>query len=121
MNTKYDIALLMKEYTDAHNKGDGAHIAALFLDEAVIIPPGGNRLEGRSEIDNFYKDMSGESTLKNGEYFIEFDSDLASVHGQAFWEGKEQQVYLWYVNVLRFVEGKWQYKLLTWNTDEGLT
>ena len=42
-------------FTAAFNSGDGAGVAALYTDDAALLPPGGQRVDGRAAIQTFWQ------------------------------------------------------------------
>ncbi len=43
------------KWVAAFNAGDGAAVAALYSEDAVLLPPGGERIDGRAEIQTFWQ------------------------------------------------------------------
>ena len=119
MSKESNISELMDQYDQAHHAGDGAALAAMFLDDAAIIPPGQPKFTGRAAIDEFYAGVTGGSQMKTVSTAIHVDQNMASVDGETSWQEGDQTLYLHFVNVLQLVNGTWKYKLLTWNTNEG--
>lgn len=52
---KATIQSLNDKFAQAFNAGDAAAIAALYTDDAVALPPGGEMMKGRSDIQSFWK------------------------------------------------------------------
>ena len=51
-------AMLQKlndKFTAAFNKGDAAAVAAMYAEDAYVLPPGGEMVKGRSAIEAFWK------------------------------------------------------------------
>ena len=119
MSKESDISDLMVKYDEAHDDGDGKTLAAMFLDNAVIIPPAQPKLAGRAAIDEFYAGLSSGSQMKTVSTSITVDQTLATVDGETSWKQGDETRFLHFVNVLQLVNGEWRYKLLTWNTSEG--
>ena len=119
MSKESEISKLMAKYDKAHHDGDGAILAAMFLDDAVIIPPGRAKLEGRAAIDDFYASVEGGSQMKTLSTSINVDQIMATVDGETSWRQGDATRHLHFVNVLQLENGEWRYKLLTWNTSEG--
>ncbi len=42
-------------FAAAFNGGDGAGVAALYTDDAALLPPGGQRVDGRAAIQTFWQ------------------------------------------------------------------
>ena len=43
------------KWVAAFNAGDGAAVAALYSEDAVLLPPGGERVDGRAAIQTFWQ------------------------------------------------------------------
>jgi uncharacterized protein (TIGR02246 family) len=46
---------LNDKFSQAFNEGNAAAVAALYTDDAVILPPGGEMMKGRNAIQAFWK------------------------------------------------------------------
>ena len=46
---------LNDKFTAAFNKGDAAAVAAMYAEDAYVLPPGGEMVKGRSAIEAFWK------------------------------------------------------------------
>ncbi len=57
MTTRDSIEAVGKKLCERANAGDGAGVAALYTDDAAIMPPGAARLEGRDAIRQFWQGM----------------------------------------------------------------
>ena len=51
---KATIQKLNDRFAQAFNAGDGAAVAALYTEDAVILPPGGEMMKGRNAIQTFW-------------------------------------------------------------------
>ena len=54
--SKAAIQKLNDAWSAAFNKGDGAAVAALYAEDAYVLPPGGDMIKGRDKIAAFWKD-----------------------------------------------------------------
>lgn len=115
MSGKDEIVVLMARYAKAHHDGDGELIAAMFLDDAVIIPPDRPRHHGRAAIDEFFSGISGNSNMKTESAEIEINRNLAYVHGETSLLSEGEPCQLRFVNILRLIDGEWRFQLLIWN------
>lgn len=52
---KSEIAKLNARFADLFNKGDAAGVAALYADDAVVLPPGSGIVKGKNDIEAFWK------------------------------------------------------------------
>ena len=52
---KATIQSLSDQFAKAFNAGDAAAVAALYTEDAIILPPGGDMMKGRSAIQAFWK------------------------------------------------------------------
>jgi len=52
---KATIQSLSDQFAKAFNTGDAAAVAALYTEDAIILPPGGEMMKGRSAIQAFWK------------------------------------------------------------------
>jgi len=52
--SKAAIQKLEEKWADAFNKGDAAAVAALYTEEAYVLPPGAPMVHGRADIQSFW-------------------------------------------------------------------
>lgn len=52
---KATIQSLNDKFAQAFNAGDAAAIAALYTEDAIVLPPGGEMMKGRTAIQSFWK------------------------------------------------------------------
>lgn len=52
---KSEIEKLNARFADLFNKGDAAGVAALYADDAVVLPPGSGIVKGKNDIEAFWK------------------------------------------------------------------
>ena len=62
---KATIQSLSDKFAQAFNTGDAAGVAALYTDEAVILPPGAEMMKGRTAIQAFWEGAAKQ--LGNGK------------------------------------------------------
>lgn len=55
-NARRELAELVKVYEEASNQGDAHELAALYGDEALLLPPDGGIVAGRDSIMSFWQD-----------------------------------------------------------------
>ena len=61
---KAEIDAANQKWIAAFNKGDAAGIAALYVDQATVLPPGSDMVKGRAAIETFWASAI-QSGLKN--------------------------------------------------------
>jgi uncharacterized protein (TIGR02246 family) len=67
---KSEIEKLNARFAELFNKGDTAGVAALYTDDAVVLPPGAGILKGKNDIEAFWKKAAetlGEAKLTTVE------------------------------------------------------
>ncbi len=50
------------QFSAAYERGDAAAVAAMYTEDAIVFPPGGEMVKGRAAIERFWKDTM--STVK---------------------------------------------------------
>jgi len=127
-NTSADEAVIRKSapaWAAAYNAGDADKLAAMYWDDAVLLPPGAPAASGRAAIREFLAadtaatrgagltmnipeagavDVSGDLAYEAGTYTVT-DASGATVDA-----GK-------YIGVFQKRDGKWLYIRDTWNSD----
>jgi uncharacterized protein (TIGR02246 family) len=58
--SKAAIQKLNDEWTTAFNKGDSAAVAAMYAEDAYVLPPGADIVKGRAAIEAFWKQAVGQ-------------------------------------------------------------
>ena len=58
--SKAAIQKLNDEWTAAFNKGDGAAVAAMYAEDAYVLPPGADIVKGRAAIEAFWRGAVGQ-------------------------------------------------------------
>ena len=121
MSAKEAIKSLSEIYAAAHQIGDGAALARMFSDDAIIIPPGKPAIVGREAIDAFFAGVTGGADLKTETAQIEVDQTIGYDYGTASWLENGERRYLVYADIYRLEDGEWKIQLTTWNTSEGIS
>jgi len=121
---RWAIEAITEQYADAFKRGDAAAIAALYTEEARVLPPNGLTVVGREAIQNFYQgaiDACGcddfqLTTLEVGvvrdlAYEIgEYTSTIQPEEGEAIRDqGK-------YVAIWKRENGEWKLDVDIWNS-----
>jgi len=113
-----------RDWEKAFNAGDAKAVAALYADDALILPPGNPGVRGRAAIEAFFiKDIAeakaaGVVLVVNPKTDVGVSGDIgwesgtftATVKGAVVESGK-------FLSVSRKKNGKWLYLRDTWNTD----
>lgn len=111
-------------WVKAYNDGDAKAVAALYADDAVLLPPGAPGASGRMAIQEFItKDIAG-SKAAGAVFAVNPKSDVG-VSGNMGWESGTYKVTVKgavvetgkYLSVYRKKDGKWLYIRDTWNAD----
>jgi uncharacterized protein (TIGR02246 family) len=114
-----------QRFEQAFNKGDAAALAKMYTEQATVLPPDADMVEGREAIQKFWHGAVGAGfqnlTLKSvriDEYggdaareIGRFSLETPGPHGQTKVEGK-------YVVVWRKSASEWQLDSDIWNTNK---
>ncbi len=103
----------------AWNAGDGAGIAALYTDDAMLLPPGGEPIEGREAIQAFWQtavESGTQAALKTSE--LEIHGDLATEVGSYVDTGADgaHVDHGKYMVMWKKVDGNWKLHRDIWNS-----
>lgn len=108
----------------AYNGGDAKAVAALYTEDALLLPPGVAGVRGRAAILQYFtKDISGSKAA--GAVFILDPKTDVGVSGNMGWESGMYKVTVngavvetgKFLSVSRKKDGKWLYIRDTWNAD----
>ena len=108
----------------AFSAGDAKALAALYAEDAVLLPPGVPRVNGRAAIQEFFtKDVAGAKAA--GAVFTLNPKTDVGVSGNMGWESGTYKVTVKgavvetgkFLSVSRKKDGKWLYIRDTWNAD----
>jgi uncharacterized protein (TIGR02246 family) len=120
---KATIQSLNDKFAQAFNAGDAAAVAALYTDDAVILPPGGEMMKGKSAIQAFWKGATEQ--LGNGKLTTVDVKPLGSQAAQEIGtftfrtKGTQpQEITGKYVVVWEKVGGEWKLATDIWNTNK---
>ena len=112
------------DWGKAYNGGDAEAVAALYAEDALLMPPGHPGVKGRAAILEFFKgDIAASQEAKvvfvlNPETDVGISGDIgwetgtyaATIDGVVVETGK-------FMSVNRKKDGKWRYVRDTWNSD----
>jgi uncharacterized protein (TIGR02246 family) len=108
----------------AYNSGDAKAVAALYAEDALLLPPGAPGAKGRAAIMAFMaKDIAG-SKAAGATFAVDPKTDVG-VAGEMGWESGTYTVIVKgatvetgkFLSVSRKKDGKWLYIRDTWNSD----
>jgi uncharacterized protein (TIGR02246 family) len=125
--TSADESAIHKQTTDwekAYNGGDAKAVAALYAEDALLLPPGAPGVNGRAAIlEYFTKDIAGSKAA--GAVFLVNQKSDVGVSGNMGWESGTYKVTVRgavvetgkFLSVSRKKDGRWLYIRDTWNAD----
>ncbi len=125
--TTADEAALRAQTTNwskAYNAGDAKAVAALYAEDALLLPPGASGVRGRAAILEFFtKDVAGSQAA--GVVFGLNPQTDVGVSGDLGWESGTYQVTVKgavvetgkFLSVSHKQDGQWLYLRDTWNAD----
>lgn len=123
-SAKSEIDAALEVFASAFNNGDAATIAGLYTTNAVLLPPGAKRAEGRKNIEAFWKGGI-DAGLKNlviqigsveelGDTAIEVSRFSLDVPGEG---GAMTKSMGKYIVIWKKEDGKWRLHYDIWNSD----
>jgi uncharacterized protein (TIGR02246 family) len=109
-----------QNFVSAYAKGDAAGIAALYTEQATILPPGAPMMKGRKNIEAFWKQaMTGLKNLKLQTVDVQsLGGGSAREIGTFTAESGQQPVVGKYVVVWKKLGKSWRLDTDIWNTDK---
>jgi len=120
---KATIQRLSDQFAKAFNAGDAAAVAALYTEDAVILPPGGEMAKGKSAIQAFWKgaaEQLGDGKLTTVDV-KPLGSEAAREIGTFTFRTKgaqPQEITGKYVVVWEKVGSDWKLATDIWNTNK---
>lgn len=120
---KATIEKLNDAWTAAFNKGDAAAVAALYTEDAYVLPPGSAMVKGRTAIEAFWRQAAQQMTdakLTTVDV-LPLGRSAAREVGTVTLKTKSQppqEVVGKYVVVWRKIGRDWKLATDTWNTDK---
>lgn len=120
---KAAIEKLNDAWTAAFNKGDAAAVAALYAEDAYVLPPGSAMVKGHAAIEAFWRQAAqqmGDAKLTTVDV-LPLGRSAAREIGTVTLQTKSQppqQIVGKYVVVWRKVGRDWKLATDIWNTDK---
>jgi uncharacterized protein (TIGR02246 family) len=120
---KATIEKLNDAWTAAFNKGDAAAVAAMYTEDAYVLPPGADMVKGRSAIEAFWRQAAqqvGDAKLATVDV-LPLGRTAAREIGTVTLKAKSQppqEITGKYAVVWRKVGGKWKLATDIWNTNK---
>ena len=120
---KATIEKLNDVWTAAFNKGDAAAVAALYAEDAYVLPPGSGMVKGRAAIEAFWRQAAQQMTDAKLTTIdvLPLGRSAAREIGTVTLKTKSQppqEVVGKYVVVWRKVGREWKLAADIWNTDK---
>jgi len=111
-------------WVKAYNSGDAKAIAALYAEDAILLPPGAPGAKGRAAIQRFITKDIASSKEAGAVFSVDPKTDVG-VSGNMGWESGTYTVAVKgvtvetgkFLSVSRKKDGKWLYIRDTWNAD----
>jgi len=108
----------------AYNGGDAKSVAALYAEDALLLPPGVSGVNGRAAILAFFTKDVANSKAAGAVFALNPKTDVG-VSGNMGWESGTYKVTVKgavvetgkFLSVSRKKDGKWLYIRDTWNAD----
>jgi uncharacterized protein (TIGR02246 family) len=109
-----------QDFASAYAKGDAAGIAALYTEQATVLPPGAPMMKGRKTIEAFWKQaMTGLKNLKLQTVDVQsLGGGSAREIGTFTADSGQQPVVGKYVVVWKKVGKSWRLDTDIWNNDK---
>jgi uncharacterized protein (TIGR02246 family) len=110
-------------WTAAFNKGDAAAVAALYTEDAYVLPPGSEIVRGRAAIEAFWRQAAqqmGDAKLTTADV-LPLGPEAAREIGTVILKTKTQppqEVVGKYVVIWRKTAGEWKLATDIWNTNK---
>jgi uncharacterized protein (TIGR02246 family) len=121
--SKAAIQKLNDAWAAAFNKGDGATVAAMYADDAYVLPPGSDMIQGRDKIAAFWNGAAqqmGDAKLTTIDV-LPLGRNAAREIGTVTLKTKgdqPQEIVGKYAVVWRKINGQWMLATDIWNTNK---
>ena len=120
---KATIAKFNDAWAAAFNKGDASAVAAMYTEDAFVLPPGAEMVKGRAAIEAFWRQAAqqmGDAKLTTVDV-LPLGPRAAREIGTVSLKSKSQppqEITAKYAVVWRKVGGKWKLATDIWNTSK---
>jgi uncharacterized protein (TIGR02246 family) len=120
---KATIVKLNDAWAAAFNKGDASAVAAMYTEDAFVLPPGAEMVKGRAAIEAFWRQAAqqmGDAKLTTVDV-LPLGPRAAREIGTVSLKSKSQppqEITAKYAVVWRKVGGKWKLATDIWNTSK---
>ncbi len=120
---KATIVKLNDAWAAAFNKGDASAVAAMYTEDAFVLPPGAEMVKGRAAIEAFWRQAAqqmGDAKLTTVDV-LALGPRAAREIGTVSLKSKSQppqEITAKYAVVWRKVGGKWKLATDIWNTSK---
>jgi uncharacterized protein (TIGR02246 family) len=120
---KATIEKLNDAWTAVFNKGDAAAVAAMYTEDAYVLPPGAELIKGRAAIEGFWRQAAqqmGDAKLTTVD-LLQLGPGAAREIGKVTLKTKSQpsqEIVGKYAVVWLKVGGDWKLATDIWNTDK---
>ncbi|MDI9933049.1 DUF4440 domain-containing protein [Rhodococcus sp. IEGM 1354] len=115
---------LNRGFGEAFSRGDGAGVASVYVDNAILLPPGGPTVHGRDEIASFWQGVidAGGVAIELETVALDFFGDVAREIGRgdltmASADGSTSKSGLKYVVFWMLTPNGWRYETDIWNAE----
>ena len=123
--TRQEIEQRVREFEAAFNRRDAAALAAMYTEDARLLPPGSEMLSGRQAIQQFWQgvmdmgvrevDLQTEAVETNGDLAYEIGSATLKIQSQG--DSPMTNTVKYVVVWQRRAKGPWQMAVDIWNSD----
>jgi uncharacterized protein (TIGR02246 family) len=116
------IAALSDEFADCFNRGDLAALAAMYADDAVMLPPGPRTISGRRNIRSYWEQAERFQQLTCDTLNVRaLGDDAACEIGnlRITLNAQGRDIAAKYVFVWRKTDGEWKLETSIWNSVGG--
>jgi uncharacterized protein (TIGR02246 family) len=120
---KATIEKLNNAWTAAFNKGDAQAVAAMYAEDAYVLPPGSDIVKGRAAIEAFWRQAAqqmGDAKLTTLDV-LPLGRNAAREIGTVSLKTKSQppqEIVGKYAVVWRKIDGRWKLATDIWNTNK---